>query len=410
MATFVWQGKERGGADRKGSITANSLSDAKNKLKQQGIEIGKISKKGEGAGLVATILKFIPFIGGVPRKNLVIFTRQFATMIDSGLPLVQALDLLQQGESHKLFKGIIGEVKVEVESGSTFADALKKHPNVFDTLFVNLVAAGEVGGVLDTILNRLAAYIEKNMKLASQVKGALVYPVGLIITAVVIVIGMLWKVIPVFEGMFSSMGGAALPAPTRFVINLSEFVQNNIVFLFLGIAAAYICWTIFIRSQRGKEIFDTFVLKLPVVGPLIRKIAVAKFTRTMGTMLASGVPILDALGVVAKGSGNYVIERALVNVRDRISEGRSMAEPLAESKIFPDMVVQMIAVGEQTGAMDTMLQKIADFYEDEVDQGVSALTSLMEPMMMVVLGGIVGGLMISMYLPIFTMAGNVKGD
>ncbi len=248
------------------------------------------------------------------------------------------------------------------------------------------------------------------MKLASQVKGALVYPVGLIITAVVIVIGMLWKVIPVFEGMFSSFGGASLPAPTQFVINLSEFVQGNIVFIFLGVVAAYISWTLFIRSKRGKEIFDTAALKLPIVGPLIRKIAVAKFTRTMGTMLASGVPILDALGVVAGGAGNHVIEKALVHVRDRISEGRSMAEPLAQTNIFPDMVVQMIAVGEQTGAMDTMLQKIADFYEDEVDQGVAALTSLLEPMMMVVLGGIVGGLMISMYLPIFTMAGNVKGE
>ncbi len=406
MPSFVWEGKDRSGADKKGTLDAPSAADAKAKLKQQGIAVSRISAKSKDGGF--QISKFLPFLGGVPAKNLVIFTRQFATMIDSGLPLVQALDLLGQQEPHAGFRKIILEVKGDVEAGSTFADALKRHPRVFDDLYVNLVAAGELGGVLDTILNRLAAYIEKNMKLLKTIKGALVYPVALIIVAILIVILMLWKVIPVFQQMFANMGGGSLPAPTMFVINLSNFVQHNIIFIFLFFVTIYVLWTLFIRSKRGKEIFDTMALKMPMVGTLLRKIAVAKFTRTMGTMLASGVPILDALSVVSKSSGNWVVEKALEFVRDRISEGRTMAEPLSETKIFPDMVVQMISVGEQTGAMDTMLQKIADFYEDEVDAGVGALTSLLEPLMMVVLGGLVGGLMIAMYLPIFSMAGNVK--
>ncbi|MBM4320697.1 MAG: type II secretion system F family protein, partial [Deltaproteobacteria bacterium] len=331
-----------------------------------------------------------------------------ATMIDAGLPLVQALDLLGQQEPHKRFRAIISKVKEEVESGSTFADALKSHPATFDDLYVNLVAAGELGGVLDTILNRLASYIEKSMKLASQVKGAMVYPSVMVVVAVGVITLMLWKVIPVFQNMFGSMGNAALPGPTQFVINLSHFVQANIFYMAIIAVGGYVGWKAFYNSKRGRELFDIFMLKTPIFGPLLRKVAVAKFTRTMGTMLASGVPILDALNVVARSAGNKVIEHGLEYVRDRIAEGRGMADPLAETKIFPHMVVQMIAVGESTGAMDTMLQKIADFYDDEVDAAVSALTSMLEPMMMVVLGGAIGGMMIAMYMPIFSMAGNVN--
>ncbi len=407
MPTFLWEGRDRTGSERKGAINAPSSQDAREKLQQQGIQVTKLQKKGVQKGF--DIGRYVPFLGGVPKKNLVIFTRQFATMIDSGLPLVQALDLLAQQEPHKGFKKIITEIKEDVEAGSTFADALSKHKRVFDDLYVALVSAGELGGVLDTILNRLATYIEKALKLAQEVKGAMVYPAVLVAVSIIITIVMLWKVIPVFKKMFSSMGGAALPAPTQFVINLSQFVQNYIVFMFLGAVGLYVAWTMFARSKRGKEIIDTALLKMPIIGPLMRKVAVAKFTRTMGTMLASGVPILDALDVVARSSGNYVIETALFKVRDKIAEGRNMADPLKDAKVFPDMVVQMIAVGEQTGAMDTMLQKIADFYEDEVDAGVSALTGMLEPIMMVVLGGLLGGLMIAMYMPIFSMAGNVHG-
>lgn len=409
MPTFSWEGKDKGGTVRRGSLAAANPDEVKSKLKAQGINVTKVRRQALAARRGFSIGKIIPFLRpSVPRKSLVVFTRQFATMIDAGLPLVQALDLLGQQEPHRFFKAIINRVKDEVEAGSTFADALKAHPSTFDDLYVNLVAAGELGGVLDTILNRLATYIEKSMKLASQVKGAMVYPIGMAIVGVGVTLLMLWKVIPTFQNMFATMGGSALPGPTQLVINLSAFVQSNIIFIFGAMFGAYVGWKSFYNSKRGREIFDTVVLRLPIFGPLVRKVAVAKFTRTMGTMLASGVPILDALNVVARSSGNKVVEHALDYVRDRIAEGRGMSDPLAETKIFPHMVVQMIAVGESTGAMDTMLQKIADFYDDEVDSSVTAMTSLLEPVMLVLLGGVVGGLMIAMYLPIFSMAGNVK--
>ena len=299
-------------------------------------------------------------------------------------------------------------MKLSVESGSTFSDALKKQPKVFDQLYTNLVQAGEVGGILDTILARLAAYIEKAMKLKSQVKGAMVYPISSLCVALLVVIGLLWKVIPVFEAMFKDFGGGALPKPTQIVINMSNafvdhiwIIMGTIGVLVFGIPAA-------IRTKRGREIFDKFILKTPLVGNVLRKVAVARFTRTMGTLLSSGVAILDAMEIVAKTAGNVVIHDAIMYTREKISEGKTLAEPLAETGVFPAMVVQMIGVGEQTGAMDAMLQKIADFYEDEVDVAVAALTKAMEPLMMVFLGGIVGGLIIAMYLPIFEMAGNVK--
>ncbi len=403
MPTFVWEGKSRDGEFKRGELSASSEQDAMAKLRAQQVTPSKIKKKA-GKGF-----KFkLPFLGRVPTKQIVIFVRQFATMIDAGLPLVQCLDLLGSQEPNATFKKIIFDVKAEVESGSTLADALAKHPSTFNDLFVNLVAAGEVGGILDTILNRLATYIEKNMKLVGQVKSAMTYPIGMVVVAVVVVMVLLKWVIPVFEKMFQGFGGAQLPAPTRVVVAIADFVGSYFYIIIGVVVGAVWCVKLFMASNWGRTLFDAFILKAPVVGGLVRKVAVAKFTRTMGTMVASGVPILDALEIVAKSAGNKTVEAAINYTREKIAEGRSMAEPLMETKVFPQMVVQMISVGESTGAMDVMLSKIADFYEEEVDASVSGLTSLLEPIMMVVLGGLVGGLMIAMYMPIFSMAGNIK--
>jgi type IV pilus assembly protein PilC len=299
-------------------------------------------------------------------------------------------------------------VKLQVEQGATFSDALRKHPKVFDDLYVNLVAAGEVGGILDTILNRLATYIEKAVKLRGQIKSAMYYPIGIMIVAIGVIAIMLIKVIPTFENMYKEMGHAELPGPTRFVINISHGFVNRWYLYFGGVAAVIFGSAAMRRSNRGREVFDRMLLRLPVMGPTLRKIVVARFTRTLGTLLASGVPILDALDICARTAGNRVVEAGISRARDRISEGHDMAGPLHESKVFPTMVVQMIGVGEQTGAMDQMLQKIADFYEEEVDSAVAAMTSLIEPIMMAFLGVVVGGLIIAMYLPIFKLAGNIQ--
>jgi type IV pilus assembly protein PilC len=346
--------------------------------------------------------------GGVGQRDLVIFTRQLATMIDAGLPIVQCLDILAAQTDNRNFRRILGEVKTSVEAGRNFSESLRRHPKAFSELYVNLVAAGEAGGILDRILSRLAAYLEKAESLKRQVKGAMVYPIGILSVAVLVVIVLMWKVIPVFENMFKDFGGAALPAPTQFVISVSKAFQDHIVLIFGSIFGSIFGGGYALRTPVGKKIFDTVILKTPIFGPLLRKVAVARFTRTLGTLLGSGVPILDALDIVAKTAGNVVVAQAIMYSRQKISEGKNLADPLAETKVFPSMVVQMIGVGEQTGAMDSMLQKIADFYEDEVDVAVGALTKLMEPMMMVFLGGIVGGLLIAMYLPIFEMAGNIK--
>jgi type IV pilus assembly protein PilC len=402
MAEWVWEGRTRTGEVRKGVMEANEERDVLLRLRQQNIQPGKVKKKGKGFAL--------PNLGGkVGAAQLVVFVRQFATMIDAGLPLVQCLDILANQEPHKGFKKILLDVKATVEGGATFADSLKRHPGTFDSLFVNLVAAGEIGGILDTILNRLATYIEKNVKLARQVKGAMVYPIGIAIVAIVVVILLLWKVIPTFEKMFSDFGNAKLPALTQVVIGASHWFFSNWYLVFGGAMAASYGFKAFIKTEKGRIAFDGFMLKTPVFGPLLRKVAVAKFTRTLGTMIASGVPILDAMEIVAKSAGNKIVEAAVYFVREKISEGSNMAEPLAKTGVFPPMVVQMIAVGESTGAMDTMLQKIADFYEDEVEVAVGSLTKLMEPLMMVVIGGIVGTILIAMYMPIFEVAGNVKG-
>lgn len=402
MAEWVWEGRTRAGEVRKGVIQAESEKDAHLLLRQRNILPDKVRQKRKA-------LKLPGFGGRVRAEELVVFVRQFATMIDAGLPLVQCLDILASQEPNKYFKRVLTDVKESVESGMTFADSLKKHPNVFDTLFVNLVAAGEIGGILDTILNRLATYIEKNVKLVRQVKGAMTYPIGILVVAGGVVFALLKWVIPTFEKMFADFGNAKLPAITQFVIDASNWFGSWWWAVIIGLGAFIYGFRQVISTEKGREIFDTVLLKLPIFGSLLRKVAVAKFTRTLGTMIASGVPILDALEIVAKAANNKVIEKAIYFTRDKISEGSNMADPLSKTNVFPSMVVQMIAVGESTGAMDTMLQKIADFYEDEVEVAVEGLTKLLEPIMMVFIGGIVGTVLIAMYLPIFSVAGNVQG-
>jgi type IV pilus assembly protein PilC len=353
----------------------------------------------------------LPQIGtGVNIKDMILFSRQFATMIDAGLPLVQILEILSTQSDNASFRKILSEVKVSVEGGASFSESLKRHPRVFDDLICNLVAAGEAAGILDTIMNRIAIHVEKKARLARQIKSALAYPVVIFIVLLLMMVVMLGWIVPVFANMFASFGNAdALPAPTQFVIAISQ----GFVHYFPLIAAVAIALTVagvmIYRNPRGKFLSHSLLLTIPIFGPVMRKIAVARFTRTLGTLLASGVPILDALEIVSKTAGNVVIERAIRHARTKISEGKNMAEPLLESKVFPGMVVQMIGVGEQTGALDQMCNKIADFYEEEVDTSVSALTSMLEPIMMVLVGGVAGGILISMYLPIFNIAGAVEG-
>jgi type IV pilus assembly protein PilC len=329
-------------------------------------------------------------------------------MIDAGLPLVQCLDILGMQQENQAFKSVILKVKEDVESGSTFADALTKHPKVFDELFVNLVAAGEVGGILDTILSRLAAHIEKAMKLAKKIKGAMVYPSTIIAVAIIVTVVLLLYVIPIFGKMFQDFG-QALPAPTQFVLGLSDFTRKYFLLVIVVIAALVAALRWYRNRESGRRNIDALLLKLPIVGSLLQRIAVARFSRTLGTMVSSGVPILEGMDIVAKSAGNKVIEEAILKARMSISEGKTIADPLAEAKVFPVMVTQMVAVGEATGALDTMLNKIADFYDDEVDAAVEALTALLEPMLMIFLGVVIGGLVIAMYLPIFKLAGVVGG-
>jgi len=372
-------------------------------LRRQGFKSIAIRKKPKDLG------EYLPFLQGkIKEKNVVVFCRIFSTMINAGLPLIQCLDLLAQQEQNKAFKEIIKKVKEDVEGGASLTEALRKHPAVFDDLFVNLIAAGEAGGILDVILGRLSAYMEKAMKLKSKVKGAMTYPASVLVISIGVVTLLLLKVIPVFKKMFEGMGGE-LPGPTQFLVNASEFAQSYWWVMAGIIFAAVVAFGRFYKTQKGRWTIDTLLLKAPVFGPLLKKVAVAKFSRTLSTMMNSGVPILEGLNIVSKTSGNVVVEAALMKTRQSISEGRTIAEPLLETGIFPPMVVQMIAVGEATGALDTMLSKIADFYDDEVDAAVSAMTALLEPIMMVFLGGVVGGMIIAMYLPIFKMASVVGG-
>jgi type IV pilus assembly protein PilC len=403
MAEFVYEARARSGEVRKGVMEAETPEAVQTRLRAQNLNPVKVKKKPKEINLT---------IGSpVSSKELVIFTRQFATMIDAGLPLVQSLEILSAQGENKAFSKVLKEIKSFVEGGGTFSEALRKHPKVFDELYVNLVAAGELGGILDTILNRLGIYIEKRVKLARQVRSALVYPSIIFVVAVSVLFVLLTWVIPSFQAMFMDFGGEdALPGLTKFVINVSStFVSNIHWFVLTGIAVvAGVSFSY--RNPGGKAFWHRMLLTIPVLGPTMRKIAVARFTRTMGTLLASGVPILDAMTIVAKSSGNVVVEKAILATAERIREGRTMAEPLMETKVFPPMVVQMIGVGEQTGALDQMLNKIADFYEEEVDVAVGALTAMLEPIMLVGMGGMVGFILIAMYLPIFTIADNVRAE
>ncbi|MGH7204625.1 MAG: type II secretion system F family protein [Nitrospiraceae bacterium] len=402
MATFAYTGRNRQGAVKKGEVAAKTRDEAVEQLRKQNIAVMSLEERAdkEGGGW-----KF-EFGGGVTDKDLVVFTRQFATMINAGLPLIQALEILASQSENKQLRKAVGEVRIQVEGGATFADALRKHPKVFDELYVNMVHAGEVGGLLDTILGRLSKHIEKAMKLKAQIKSAMVYPTAILGVAVIVITVLMVWVIPIFAKMFAEMSGGkiGLPGPTQIVIDVSNFIQSYIIHLSIGAAVAG--WGIkkYYGTPKGRLAMDRMFLKLPIVGELIRKTAVAKFTRTLGTLITSGVPILDGLSITAKTAGNKVIEEAIMSARMSISGGKTIAEPLSKGEVFPKMVTHMISVGESTGALDAMLGKIADFYEDEVDQAVAALTSLLEPMMMVFLGTVVGFIVVAMYLPIFQMA------
>jgi type IV pilus assembly protein PilC len=403
MAEFVWEARARTGEVRKGSMEAESEDAVNQRLKSQQLQPTKVKKKAKEIN--------IQFGSGVTQKDIVTFTRLFATMIDAGLPIVQCLDILQAQTDNKRFAVVLRDVKASVEQGATFSDSLRRHPKVFDHLYVNLVQAGEVGGILDTILNRLAVYIEKAMKLRSQVRGAMVYPSIVIFVFIAVLSILLIFVIPGFETMFKDFGAKdELPGITRVVMNISKGFVGNLPFVFLGLTGAIFGIGYTYRTPRGKKFFHKWMLRAPVLGMVLRKIAVARFTRTLGTLLSSGVPILDALEIVAKTAGNVIVEEAIMYARQKIAEGKNMAQPLTETNVFPPMVVQMVGVGEQTGALDTMLNKIADFYEDEVDVAVSAMTSLIEPVLMVGIGGTVGVVLIAMYMPIFSIAGKIKAE
>lgn len=401
MSEFVWEARTRTGELRKGKMDGGDAEAVRARLRQQQLNPTKVRRK---LGIN------VNFGSGVSIKELVTFTRLFGTMIDAGLPLVQALDVLAGQQTNKHFKAVLVDVKGSVEQGSTFSDALKRHPRIFDDLFVNLVAAGEAGGLLDTIMARLSIYLEKRQKLRRQIKSAMTYPTIVIVIAVVVMIILMTFVIPSFETMFQEIGGgsANLPSITQAVIWVS---QEFIGYLPYTIGVFIIVTVVVIQTYRrpnGKRFFHRVLLRMPVLGDVVRKVAVARFTRTLGTLLSSGVPILDALSICARSAGNVVVEEAINKVALRISEGKNMAEPLAQSGVFPHMVVQMIGVGEQTGALDQMLAKIADFYEEETDVAVNQLTTMLEPILMVGVGGMVGFVLVSMYLPIFSLAGNIK--
>ena len=398
MPIYLWAGKNRKGRSIKGELEAADERIARIRLKKRNIEVKKLKPKPKD------LFENISFLQPkVTNKDLVIFTRQFSTMIDAGLPLVQGLNILAEQTENKTFRNMLKRITKDVEGGSTLADALGKHPKVFDSLFVNLVAAGEVGGILDTILQRLAAYIEKAEKLKAQIKGAMTYPIVVVGIAIIVIAVIMIFVIPVFQDMFSSFG-KALPAPTQIVVSMSDFTKKNIHFMIAGLIVFVWIFRRYRKTTSGRRNIDSILLKLPIFGDLIKKVAVARFTRTLGTMVSSGVPILDALEITAKTAGNVIVEEVINDSRSSIAEGQTIAEPLAETDIFPGMVTQMISVGESTGALDAMLEKIADFYDDEVDATVSAMTAMLEPLLMLFLGGSIGGLVVAMYLPIFQMA------
>src|SRR4029077_12761752 len=401
MPVYTYRGTNRAGGSVTGEMMATNKGELQNLLKRQQITATKMSEKRREINLPT-------FGAGVNAKELAIFTRQFSVMIDAGLPLVQCLEILGSQQENKFFQKVLVNTRSMVEGGATLSTAMRSSPKVFDGLYVNMVEAGETGGILDIILQRLSTYIEKNVKLQRAVKSALVYPVGVLTVAGLVITLLLWKVVPIFATLFEGLG-VTLPLPTKIVIALSNFIGSYFGLLILvGIIGSIVGLKVWYGNPTGKLILDTIVLKLPVIGMLMRKIAVARFTRTLGTLISSGVPILEGLDITAKTSGNAVVERALQKVRKALEEGKSLTEPLKECDVFPGMVTQMIAVGEQTGAMDAMLQKIADFYEEEVDAAVKDLLTALEPIMIVILGVVVGGVVISMYLPLFSLIGKLS--
>lgn len=406
MPVYVWEGRNGAGKRVTGELEARDVQAVFNALKTQRIvpQASRIREKGRGLEMEIRIPGFGP---RVQSRDVVIFTRQFATMIDAGLPITQALEILSRQHHNKLFRQILGSVREIVESGGTLAEGMGKNPGAFDELYVNMIAAGEAGGILDIILERLAIHMEKAMKLKREVKTAMIYPAVVVSAAAIVTSILLIFVIPTFKEMFSDFG-SALPLPTQIVITISDFLINNLFLITGSVATAIGLFVRFMKTSRGKEVVHPLLLRLPIFGEIIRKVAVARFTRTLGTMVSSGVPILESLNICARTAGNKVVERDVLRARVSISEGKSMAEPLAASTVFPPMVVQMIGVGESTGALDAMLQKIADFYEDEVDNAVGAMKQLIEPLMILVLGTIIGALVIAMYLPIFKMGSVIQ--
>jgi type IV pilus assembly protein PilC len=401
MPDYKYQGTSRAGASVSGVMTAANKSELANLLKRQQITATKMTEKGKEFNMPT-------FGGSVKAKELAIFTRQFSVMIDAGLPLVQCLEILASQQENKLFQKVLTNTRSQVEGGATLSAAMRSSPKVFDALYVNMVEAGETGGILDTILQRLSTYIEKNVKLQRAVKSALVYPVGVLTVAGGVITLLLWKVVPIFATLFAGLG-VDLPLPTKIVIAMSNFIGSIFgLFILIGLGAGIFGLKVWYATPKGRFVLDSIVLKLPVIGILMRKIAVARFTRTLGTLISSGVPILEGLDITAKTAGNAVVERALQQVRKSLEEGKSLTEPLRDAEVFPGMVTQMIAVGEQTGAMDAMLQKIADFYEEEVDAAVKDLLTALEPIMIVFLGVVVGGVVISMYLPLFSLIGKLS--
>ncbi len=402
MPVYVYRGTDRSGQSVSGERMAANKTELMTQLKRQQIRVNKLSEKGKEFNL--------PTIkGGVKPKEIAVFTRQFSVMIDAGLPLVQCLEILAGQQENKTFQQVLTATRSSVEGGATLSSSLAQHEKVFDPLYVNLVEAGETGGILDTILQRLALYIEKNVKLKRAVQSALVYPVAVIFVAVGVITLLLWKVVPIFATLFVGLG-VDLPLPTRVVISLSNFIGSIFGLLILAVLiGAGITVKVWYGTPKGRMVIDSLLLRLPLVGILLRKIAVARFTRTLGTLISSGVPILESLDITARTAGNAVIEKALLQVRQQLEAGKSLAGPLKETEVFPGMVTQMIGVGEQTGAMDAMLQKIADFYEDEVDAAVKDLLAALEPAMIVFLGVVVGGIVISMYMPLFSLIGQLSG-
>lgn len=399
MAKYVWKGKSRSGETQRGSIVARSKEEAEALLRQRQISVSSVKEEGKEFRL--------PSIGGgVKAKEVAIFTRQFSVMIDAGLPLIQCLELLGNQQKNKNFANMITQARADVESGSSLSDAMRKHPKAFDQLYVNMIAAGEAGGILDQILERLSVYIEKAVKIKSQVKSALVYPIIVMLVALGIVLIIMYKVIPTFAAMFESNGND-LPGMTQITISASKFVESYIIFILIAAGMAFWVLRRYHGTYHGRRVLDGILLKIPLIGNILQKIAISRFCRTLSTLITSGVPILDGIEITARTSGNAIIEDSLMGVKKEVEEGKTIAEPLGKVSLFPSMVVSMISVGESTGALDTMLSKIADFYEDEVDVAVAGLMAALEPILIVCLGGVIGFIVISLYLPIFDLANQV---